>query len=301
MRILFITSGSIGDVIISTGLLAHLADTYPSARFTIAVGPAAAPLLEAFPQLDRLIVIRKQPWNKHWLKLWSELTPESFDLAIDLRSSAITYLIRARKRVIFRNHNKLQSKAEQLANLLNLPSPPPTRLWAGEAAVRNAEALVPHPSFIVIAPKTNSAAKDWPIERFAELAGRLCVPGSQFVILASAAQQASIQPLVKTLPESQVIDLAGRTDLPTAYALLKRAQLFIGNDSGLLHMAAAAGIPSIGIYGPSNDKTYAPRGPHVTIIKSHEFAPGEEEKRDNAYMQKISVDEVEKVARLLLQ
>jgi ADP-heptose:LPS heptosyltransferase len=69
MKILFITSGSIGDAIISTGILSYLSDKYPEARFTIAGGSAAVTVFEAFPQLDRLITIHKQKWNWHWMKL----------------------------------------------------------------------------------------------------------------------------------------------------------------------------------------------------------------------------------------
>jgi len=60
MKILFITSGSIGDAIISSGILAHLLDTYPEALFTIAGGPAAVTVFEAFPKLDRIITVVKK-------------------------------------------------------------------------------------------------------------------------------------------------------------------------------------------------------------------------------------------------
>jgi len=66
----FISSGSIGDAIISSGILNHLLIQYPQANFTIAAGPAAVTLFEAFPKLERLITIRKQPFNRHWLTLW---------------------------------------------------------------------------------------------------------------------------------------------------------------------------------------------------------------------------------------
>jgi len=299
-QILFITSGSIGDAIISTGLLAYLLDKHPQAEFTIASGPAAAPLFEAFPRLKQLITIRKQEWNRHWLTLWNAVRVTQWDLVVDLRGSLLSFLISTHARKIFHSADKTKSKAEQLAALFDLSQPPPTRLWSSDAARMNAKALVPQTPYIVIAPKTASAAKDWPIERFAALANRLCKDNRNFVILASAAQKESVQPLVTSLPASQVIDLSGRTDLLTAYAVLEGAQLFIGNDSGLFHMSSAAAIPSLGIYGPSNDKIYAPRGPHVHIVKSHDFALGEEEKRDNRYMQMISVEMVEEATRNLM-
>lgn len=297
-KILFITSGSIGDAIMSTGILGWLMDANPEARFTIAAGIASAPLFEAFPRLDALLPIRKLPHNRHWIKLWNDTRKTRWDLVVDLRSSLISYLIPTHARKIFRAKDKSLSKAEQLASLFNLSPPPPTRLWTTDAARAQAAMLVPQQPYIILAPKTNSTAKDWPIERFAELAKRL--PANlHFAVLASEAQKESVQSLVHSLP-GRMTDLSGKTDLMTAIAVIERAALFIGNDSGLLHMAAAMGTKSIGLYGPSNDKTYAPRAPHIKIITSYDFKPGEEEKRDNIYMQKISVDEVEAATKTLL-
>lgn len=296
MKILFITSGSIGDAIISTGIITYLTGMYPQARFTIAGGPAAVTVFEAFPQLDRTIVIRKQKWKRHWLILWREVRGERWDWVVDLRGSALSYLLSAKKRFVFSKPDRLKSKSDQLASMLNLEHLPPTRLWSSEQARKNADNLLPKgKTIILIAPKTNSAAKDWPIERFAELAQRLYNDSTVFVILASEVQKSSVQPLVKAIPAGHAIDLSGATDLLTAYAIMERAMLFIGNDSGLLHMAAAAGINCLGIYGPSNDKVYAPRGKHVKIVKAYDFAMGEKEKRDNKYMQLISVDMVEEM------
>lgn len=63
------------------------------------------------------------------------------------------------------------------------------------------------------------------------------------------------------------IDLTGKVDLLTAYACLKRADLFIGNDSGLMHIAAAAGTPTIGLFGPSDERRYAPWGQHARAVR----------------------------------
>lgn len=296
MKILFITSGSIGDAIISTGVMVYLMDMYPSATFTIAAGVASAPLFEGFPKLDRVIPVRKKRWNRHWLELWQQVRGERWDIVVDLRSSAIGFLLHTKKRIIFRNTHKTLSKPEQLAMMLKITSLPLPRLWATAQAKQNAEILLPPgKDIVIIAPKTNSTAKDWPIERFTELAQRIYRDNFVFVVLASRVQKESVQPLVSGLPRDHVLDLSGATDLLTAYALMERAKLFIGNDSGLLHMAAASGINCIGLFGPSNDKMYAPRGSHVRIVKSYDFAPGEKEKRDNKYMQMISVDTVEEV------
>ncbi|HWU12794.1 MAG TPA: glycosyltransferase family 9 protein, partial [Caulobacter sp.] len=63
------------------------------------------------------------------------------------------------------------------------------------------------------------------------------------------------------------VDLTGKVDLLTAYAALKRADLFIGNDSGLMHIAAAAGVPTIGLFGPSDERRYGPWGPLTKAVR----------------------------------
>lgn len=300
-KILFITSGSIGDAIISTGILNWLAGTYPDARFTIAAGVASAPLFTHFPPLERLLPVHKLPHNRHWLKLWQETRHTRWDLVVDLRGSLLSYLIPARQRRIFHSPDKSESKAMQLARLFYLPSPPPTCLWPSPEARAKAAALLPAGrQIIVLAPKTNSIAKDWPIERFGDTARQLAGEKTVFAILASEAQRESVSSLANTLPPGTCLDLSGQTDLLTAIAVIEASTLFIGNDSGLLHMAAAVRTPCVGIYGPSNDKTYAPRSPTTRILTAHTFQPGEPEKKDASYMLKISVAEVVGAARELL-
>jgi lipopolysaccharide export system permease protein len=291
-QILFITSGSIGDAVISTGILGWLMDKHPEARFTIAAGVASAPLFLSCPRVERVLPIRKQTYNRHWLSLWKDTKTIAWDMVVDLRGSLLSHLIPCKTRYVFHTPDKSLSKAEQLAALIGVSPPPPTRLWVSAEHRSKAQALIPPAPYYVIAPKTNSTAKDWPIERFAELAKKLYDGKKAFVVLATQEQRESVRPLIEALPAPHMVDLSGRTDLLTAIAVLEKSQMFIGNDSGLLHMAAALGIKSVGIYGPSNDKTYAPRAPHVAIITSHDFKAGEPEKRDNAYMQKIPVDTV---------
>ena len=70
MKILFISANRVGDAVLTTGLLRHLVDTYPDAQFTIACGPYGADLFRAVPRLEKLIVMKKKPYNGHWLDLW---------------------------------------------------------------------------------------------------------------------------------------------------------------------------------------------------------------------------------------
>lgn len=299
-QILFITSGSIGDAVISTGILGWLIDQHPEAEFTIAAGVASAPLFLPCPQARKVLPIKKLPMNRHWINLWKQTRFTDWDIVVDLRGSLLSYVIPCKKRYVFSKPDKSLPKAQQLSAMLGI-APPPTRLWVSQEGRAKAQALLPAHPFYVMAPKTNSTAKDWPIERFVEVAKHLHQhnPELACIVLATKEQQESVRPLTETLTKEYMIDLCGGTDLPTAIAVLQKAELFIGNDSGLLHMSAALGRPAVGIYGPSNDKTYAPRASHVKILTTHDFSPGEPEKRDISYMLKMPAPTVMQAVREL--
>jgi heptosyltransferase-3 len=86
------------------------------------------------------------------------------------------------------------------------------------------------------------------------------VPNAMAVVLGGPGpdERAMAAPVLAALPEA--IDLVGSVSLSVAAAVLQRAALFIGNDSGLMHLAAAAGAPTVGLFGPTDAATYGPVG-----------------------------------------
>src|SRR3989442_10900198 len=93
MRILFVTATRIGDAVLSTGLLSHLIQRFPGARLTIAAGPVAAPLFEAVPGLERLVVLRKRRGSLHLLALFAPTLGRPLDLVGDFLGSALAWLL----------------------------------------------------------------------------------------------------------------------------------------------------------------------------------------------------------------
>src|ERR1700757_1120314 len=98
MHILFVTATRIGDAVLSTGLLTRLIERHPHARVTIAVGPVAAPLFEAVPGLEQIVVVEKRRWSLHWLPFYSAVATRRWDLVVDLRGSALAWMLRAGER-----------------------------------------------------------------------------------------------------------------------------------------------------------------------------------------------------------
>src|SRR6516225_5580506 len=119
MKLLFITSTRIGDAIISTTVLNHMLAQYPSARVTVACGALPAALFEDLPNLDKLITVTKKKMAQHWLKLWRQTVTSPWDMAIDLRGSALTYCLMSRQRMIWRSNSELKTRHEQLLDLLD--------------------------------------------------------------------------------------------------------------------------------------------------------------------------------------
>jgi heptosyltransferase-3 len=156
--------------------------------------------------------------------------------------------------------------------VLGLDPPPLPVVWTAPADRALAERLLPPQCrFIALGPTANWEPKMWPADRFAALfralaAGPLC--GAVPVVLGGpgASERAAAAPLLATLPEA--VDLVGKLDLPQAAACLTRAALFVGNDSGLMHLAAAAGAPTLGLFGPTPDAEYAPAGRCAAAVVS---------------------------------
>jgi ADP-heptose:LPS heptosyltransferase len=310
MDILFVTATRIGDAVLSTGLLGYLIERYPAARLTIAAGPAAAPLFEAVPQLERLIIVRKRRFSLHWLGLYRSIVGRRWDLVVDLRGSTLAWLVHASERRVMAKGDKHENRVRQLARLFDLDPPPAPRLWCTSAHERAAEMLVPAGGAVLaIGPASNWRGKQWRAERFAELAQRLTCPegtfaGARVAVMAAAHERLQAEPLIAALPRSKVIDLIGRTDLLTASAVLRRASLFIGNDTGLMHIAAASAVPTLGLFGPSPIDQYAPWGPNTAVVRTADapetmFPDGFDPRTTDTLMDSLTVDAVEEATRLL--
>src|ERR1700742_4495426 len=105
MRILFVTANRLGDAVLSTGLLAHLIGQYPACRITVACGPVAAGVFQRMPNLERIIVMAKQPLGLHWLSLSGQVVARRWDLVVDIRGSALSWLIPTVRRAVMRPAN----------------------------------------------------------------------------------------------------------------------------------------------------------------------------------------------------
>ena len=312
--ILFITATRIGDAVLSSGLIKRLADEIPNARFTVVAGPVAAPLFAEVPNLDRVIQFAKAKDGSHWFDLWRQVRKTRWGLVVDLRGSAISRFLSTRRRAIQRKvAGPALHKVLEAARTLKIEDSPaaPFLFTSPEIEAYAKELTAGKGPILALAPAANWVGKTWPLERFTQVAMRLLGPhgamaDGRLMVLGGPDNKKLAWGLQDVVPRNRFINLTGGVDLLTAYACLKQARLFIGNDSGTMHLAAAAGVPTLGLFGPSDEQFYAPWGDATRVVRG----PREYEQiravdpgftQELCHMMDLSVETVGKAARELLK
>ena len=313
MRILFITATRIGDAILSTGLLDHLVQTHPTARITVVCGPAAAGLFEASPNVERLIVMDKMLFSLHWLRMWGMTVGTFWNLVVDLRNAPLSYLLPSLRQRHLGKVNDDTHRVISLSRVMGLENAPPApKLNCSDEDVTQAAALIPDGGpVLAIGPTANWAAKTWAADHFAELTERFAapdglMPGCRVALFGRDDERPDAIRLIEAIPGERRIDLIGRLRLSEVYACLRRCSFYVGNDSGLMHLAAAAGVPTLGLFGPSKELLYGPWGEHCASVRTPEgfddiHPEGFNHRTSGSLMDSLSVDHVEEAARALWQ
>ncbi len=279
-RLLFVTLSNIGDLVMTTPLLEALHNSYPDHLIDIVADTRSSDLLKPCPYLGRLIHKEKSAGIIGSLNLVKQLREQTYDIAIDLRSVVLTLFIRCAERGFKRRGTSLGDHAVQhhftaLRSVIGADvTIPLTKLWLDEAAQKKARELLAglgDGRRLIVAPGANWPGKIWPIEYFATVIDEL---GAQFdgvVVVGSKDDRALGDRLVddQHLP---MINLAGETSLLEVAACMSGASAFLGNDSGLGHIAAAMGVPTVTVFGPGRPARYRPWGPRSERV----LAPNED-------------------------
>lgn len=273
MNLLFITSNRVGDAILSMGLLSALAARHPDARITVVCGPLPAPLFSHHPGVVRVVPLAKRRHGLHWLDLWRQIAGGFWHTVVDLRNSLIGFSVPRLWLIRLGRHRADSHVVEEESALLGEDRPTPPRLYLSKAQMAEAAAVVPGDRpVLALGPAANWIGKQWPAARFIDLAQRLTGPGGVLegaAILVSAAEHERpvAGPVLEAFAGQQTIDMIG-ADLPSTAAALARCRLYVGNDSGLMHMSAAVGTPTLGLFGPTDDRRYRPWGEQCDFVRA---------------------------------
>jgi len=296
-QVLFVTSNRIGDCVISSGVIREIGRRLPGARITVASGRPPAPLFRSAPGVERVIAWDKKPLSGHWLDLWWQVRGTRWDLVVDIRGSALSWTIPARDRVVYsRRWETGLRKVEMVSRLMGSDGPLDPEVFLDDRARTEAAAVIdpqlqasPSP-ILALAPIAHQPGKSWPADRWGELVARLMTDprfdGWRFMPVGGPGDRAPATPALQ-VAGARAVDAVGKGDILASAAMIDRATLFVGNDSGLMHVAAALGRPTLGLFGPTEWWLYGPWGPRTRTVASNEvrgrFAPIEDLSVDHVY------------------
>ena len=286
-RIATFHMNGLGDLLFTLPALQSLRETYPGASICAVVRPSLAPLLQDSPFVDE-VLLRPKGGLSSQASLMAKLHARHIDLAIAFSGSRNTTLLAWATRATVRA-GYADARMEALLTHLVPKVDPPTieahldlvrgigcaprkhdyggLVHVGQLAAQKAKSLLEEQGlsgpFIIVACEASErrGIKEWPEDHWAaaldELAARWPV-----VLVGTRRSEA-----VTSRMKNGAIDFGGRTDLPTLAALCAHAALFVGIDSGVLHLAAAMEIPVVGIYGPTDWSRTGPRGVPYRIAR----------------------------------
>jgi ADP-heptose:LPS heptosyltransferase len=285
-RILVIKLGALGDFVLATGPMAAIRRHHPAARITLLTTRALAELAEASPHVDEVWYDERPRWSspRDVLALRRRLREGRFTRVYDLQTSdrsSFYFLLllpgprpewsgiargashpqrdpaRERMHTIERQKDQLR-----MAGIDTVP--PPDVSWAA----RPVEHFDMPARYVLLIPggSAHRPEKRWPIERYAELARRLVTLGLAPVIIGGAQEEGLGKSLAAAAPGTR--DLTGRTSFGEIVGLARGAWRTIGNDTGPLHLAVAAGSPATVLFSRASDPGLtAPRGKNVAVLR----------------------------------
>jgi ADP-heptose:LPS heptosyltransferase len=195
-------------------------------------------------------------------------------LVVDMRGSGLGWFLPAFKRVRLARRDGALHRVEDAARVLGIAPPPEPALWLSDDAKRRAAALLGDGPVLGLGATANWPGKIWPATKFLDLARGLTapdgpLPGARVAVFGGPGERDAAEPLLAGLG-AQAIDFVGTQPLDIAAAAIARTALYVGNDSGLMHVAAAAGVPTLGLFGPSDDRHFRPWGANAAFVRTPE-------------------------------
>ena len=265
-QFLFITLSNIGDALLTTPVLQFLHQYDESATIDIVGDERSSVLFLHCPYRGEIYHKQKRRLLRGVPALLSELRRKRYDLVVDLRTDVLARLVRAEKRLVKTAGGGQTHAVERhfaaISPLTEGEEIPSTVLWLGQEDRDYAGEVcrqLPGSRWLCIGPGANWEKKIWPAEKFALAAQALSGEFDALVLLGNKADNRQAE-LVAGRVGLPCINLCGRTTLLQAAAVMDKMTLFLGNDSGLGHIAAAVGVPSFTLFGPGNPDRYHPWG-----------------------------------------
>jgi lipopolysaccharide heptosyltransferase II len=301
-RVLVVKIWAIGEVIMATPAFRALRELLPEARITMITGRAAYSIVELSPRFDAVRAVDEATFLKtrpaRLLSLVKNLRRERYDVLVSLHHAwqfgFFAASLGAHHRVGFDRTGEgfaytvrvapgqRRHQVEEYFDLARAVGadgePGPLEIFTDEADESGADEIMARlrendkPVALVapgggINPKTRMAEKRWPAGRYAELI-ELLSPDFAVALVGGPGDEASGEAVARKL-KTPLTNLISRTTLRELYALLKRADLFLGNDSAPMHVAAAAGTPTVAVFGPTDPALNGPWSDRAKVVANN--------------------------------
>lgn len=276
-RLLFVTLSNIGDMVLTTPALEALHAAYPDHRIDIIADARSSALLEFCPYRGDLLHRDKRAGWRGMLRLIHALRGRHYAAVVDLRTDFLPWLLKTDRRAArwraapHGPHAVDQHYAITARVLPQSTHPPPARVWLApqdaEWARQTLGALNSTGPWLALAPGANWPGKIWPLTHYKTLLDDIADLFGGIMVLGSA-QDRPLAAELRTASSRPCLDFTGNTTLTQAAALLDHASFFVGNDSGLGHIAAARGVPTLTLMGPGRPERYKPFGPDATLLEA---------------------------------
>jgi heptosyltransferase-2 len=294
-RILVVQTGFLGDVILTTPLLAALRRHDPEAEITMLVTPSAVPLVRAHPALDHVIVDDKRGADRGLrglVGLVGRLRAGGYTVAVAAHKSIRTgmalraagiprrvgfttapaarfYTDRVERPLDRHDRDRLLGLLAPLGIAAGADAAPPALGIDADAAARAADLLAPLAAgrpLAAVCPGSAWRTKRWPMAAFAGLVRRLEADGYRCLVLGAPDEAALTAAVVRAAAAG--VDLGGRTDLPLLAAIMERAAVAVTNDSAPMHVATAMGTPQVAVFCATVPaQGYGPLGPRAVVVE----------------------------------
>ncbi|OUD15046.1 putative lipopolysaccharide heptosyltransferase III [Thioflexithrix psekupsensis] len=290
-HILVIATRQIGDVLLTTPLLRTLRKAYPTAKIDMLVFQGKAGIIEGNPDINKVITIAERPgWCEHW-HLFKKIT-RRYDVAVITLTGdkpALYGFLAAPKRIAVvpplswkskwkhwlatastvlddvNTHTVIQNL--RLADLLGIPRCYQVVLPENTGVSARLSAKLPfnwlQTPYVVLHLMPMWRYKCWTLRGWGALAHYLHALGLEVVLTGSQApaEQLYIQQAMQMMPRA-VVNMAGRLNFAEVAALIRRSQAYVGPDTAVTHLAAATGVPTVAIFGPTNPVKWGPWPAH---------------------------------------
>lgn len=293
-NILIIKLRYIGDVLLATPTARAIKAARPDVRVTMMVNRGTEDVLAGNQDLDEIVVLDKGSLAAQW-RLIAGLRRRRFDTVIDLtdgdRSAFLSWISGAAVRIGFNDDHRWRGRCyTQVLQSVpgvqhridrDLEALKPLSIQAGSKdpqlrltpeEMNSADQLLDQlsvqrsQSMMILQPGARYWFKAWPPERFAELADQLTAKYGCQVLIGGSNQDIDLAQQIRQMAKSNPIIMAGRTTIKQFAAIAKKSALFVGNDSGAMHIASAVGTPMVALFGPSSLCEWGPRGGPVEVL-----------------------------------